>query len=332
MRQKLRIPAEWERHASCWLAFPYLREEWPSNLSEAQESIADLCRTIAGPGDERVSLLVADEAVESQARALIGDIRNIEYVRAAYGDCWVRDTAPLLGRSDDGVLGALCFDFNGWGKKFEMPGDEHVGAWLTERLGARRFECPIVLEGGALETNGQGTFITTESCVLNPNRNPGLTRGAFEKAMSARVSVEHWIWLQAGLAHDHTDGHVDMVARFVSEDAVMCMRPGGDASNEGTLLAVQSELRQSGLNVLDVPAPPPVSAPDGSWLPASYVNFYIANRAVIVPTYGVPEDEDALREISNAFPKREVIGLPGRDLLWGGGAFHCVTQPQPVSP
>lgn len=332
MRQKLRIPAEWEQHASCWLAFPYLREEWSSNLREAQHSIADLCRAIAGPGHEPVAVLVADEAVESQARALIGDISNIEYVRAAYGDCWVRDTAPLLGHADGDGLGALCFDFNGWGKKFEMPGDEHVSAWLTERLGARRFECPIVLEGGALETNGQGTFITTESCALNANRNPALTRGAFEDAMGALVSVERWIWLHAGLAHDHTDGHVDMIARFVSNDSVLCMRPDRHASNERVLMAVQTELRRSGLNVVEVPAPPPVSAPDGSPLPASYANFYIANRAVIVPTYGVPEDEDALREISNAFPKREVIGLPGRDLLWGGGAFHCVTQSQPVSP
>jgi agmatine deiminase len=294
--------------------------------------MAELCRAIAGPGEEPVVLLVADEAVEDQARALVGDARNIEYVRAVYGDCWLRDTAPLLGHADDEGLGALCFDFNGWGGKFEIPGDEQVGSWLTARLGARRFESPIVLEGGALETNGRGTFITTESCVLNANRNPSLTRGAFEEAMGALLPIERWIWLDEGLAHDHTDGHVDMIARFVAEDAVLCMRPDPKAPNEDVLSSVRAALRQRGLHVVEVPAARLVCAPDGSPLPASYANFYIANQAVIVPTYDIPQDEDALRAISNAFPKRELIGLPARHLLWGGGAFHCVTQPQPISP
>ena len=332
MRQKLRIPAEWERHAACWLAFPHLRQEWPANLPEAQRSIAELCRAVAGPGDEPVVLLVANEEVEEQARTLIGDLPNVEYVQKAYGDCWVRDTLPMIGHAAGDGLGALCFDFNGWGGKFEIPGDEELGNWLTARLGARRFECPIVLEGGAVETNGRGTFITTASCALNANRNPGLTRSAFEDALDQQVCVERWIWLDEGLAHDHTDGHVDMIARFVSEDAVLCMRPDRNAPNERVLCAVRTDLQRHGLVVVEVPSPRLVTAPDGSPLPASYANFYIANGAVIVPTYDLPEDGDALREISKAFPGREVIGLAARHLLWGGGAFHCVTQPQPIWP
>ena len=332
MRQRLRVPAEWERHEACWLAFPHLREEWPGNLERAQRTIAELCRVIDEAGGETVRLLVEDEALEETARTLIGDSARVDYLRADYGDCWVRDTAPLFGHTESGVFGALCFEFNGWGRKYEMPFDERVSGWLTNRLGARRFECPVVLEGGALDSNGAGTFLTTASCVLNPNRNPGLTAEGFEQALRAQTSVNRLIWLDRGLEHDHTDGHVDMIARFVEADTVMCMRPDPNAPNATVLESIRSDLRASGLTLVELPAPSAVFAPDGSPLPASYCNFYVANQAVIVPTYDISQDDAALLEIANAFAGREVIGIPARDLLWGGGAFHCVTQPQPLPP
>lgn len=332
MKPKLRVPAEWELHDACWLAFPYLQEEWPANLRDAQRSIAELCRTIAEAGQETVRLLVKDEELEDCARAMVGDSSRIDYVRGDYGDCWVRDTAPLFGHTASGSLGALCFEFNGWGGKYEMPFDAQVSRWLTRRLSAQRFECPVVLEGGALDSNGAGTFLTTESCVLNPNRNPGLTRDAFEGALRAKVEVERLIWLDRGLKHDHTDGHVDMIARFVSPDSVICMRPELDAPNTQVLQSIRSDLRANGLTIVELPAPSAVCAPDGSPLPASYCNFYVANGAVIVPTYDIPEDDDALIELANVFAGRVVIGVSARDLLWGGGALHCVTQPQPRSP
>lgn len=332
METRLRVPAEWERHEACWLAFPHLREEWPASLAAAQRSIAELCRAIAEAGRETVRLLVKDAALEDQARNLIGASDRIEYLRADYGDCWVRDTAPLLGRTASGALGALCFEFNGWGGKYEMPFDAQVSHWLTRHLGARRFECPVVLEGGALDSNGAGTFLTTASCALNPNRNPGLTRDAFEQALGASVFMKRLVWLERGLEHDHTDGHVDMIARFVSADAVACMRPERDAPNAAILESIRSELRASGLEIVELPAPSAVSAPDGAPLPASYCNFYVANEAVIVPTYGIEQDGPALAELARAFPGREVVGVPARDLLWGGGALHCVTQPQPSAP
>ncbi|MGD8605753.1 MAG: agmatine deiminase family protein [Myxococcales bacterium] len=332
MEPRLRVPAEWERHDACWLAFPHLREEWPASLAEAQRSIAELCRAIAEVGGETVRLLVKDEAVEDEARNLIGGSDRVEYVRADYGDCWVRDTAPLLGHDASDALGALCFEFNGWGAKYEMPFDAQVSKWLTHYLGARRFECPVVLEGGALDCNGAGTFLTTASCVLNPNRNPGLTRDAFEEALSAKVVMKRLIWLERGLEHDHTDGHVDMIARFVSADSVVCMRPQRDAPNAAILESIRTELQASGLTVVELPAPCAVSAPDGAPLPASYCNFYVANEAVLVPTYGIEQDETALAALASLFSGRDVVGVPARDLLWGGGALHCVTQPQPMAP
>lgn len=332
MNDRLRLPAEWEPHSACWLAFPYLPEEWPFNLSEAQRSVAALSRAIAEAGNEPVQLLVKNDEIEERARSLIGEIRNVRYVTTDYGDCWVRDTAPMLGHTADGALGGLCFEFNGWGGKYPIPFDDAVSEWLTNRVNARRFECPVVLEGGALEPNGQGTFLTTASCVLNANRNPGLAREAFEEALSALISLERVVWLDRGLEHDHTDGHIDMVARFAAPDTVLCMKSTAGAPNAEVLDSIERTLRASGLTVLELPAPSPIAAPDGTPLPASYCNFYIANEAVIVPTYGIPEDQAALAELGNAFPGRQVIGLPAVDLLWGGGAFHCVTQAQPSTP
>jgi agmatine deiminase len=213
-----------------------------------------------------------------------------------------------------------------------MPSDDRVRGWLADRLAARRFDCELFLEGGALESNGSGTILTTASCALNENRNPGLTRDAFEKALGELVSMERLVWLERGLEHDHTDGHIDMIARFVATNTVASMRSRRGAPNEGVLESIERQLRVSGFEVLSLPAPPEVRAPDGAPLPASYCNFYIANEAVIVPTYQVAEDELAIKELANAFPRRDVIGLPARDLLWGGGVFHCVTQAQPVAP
>jgi agmatine deiminase len=332
VKERLRIPAEWERHDCCWLAFPYLHVEWPSNLDAAQRTIAALCRTVADEGNEPVRLLVKDREVEARARNLIGASTKIEYVAADYGDCWVRDTLPLLGHTASGALGALRFRFNGWGRKFDDALDVGVGRWLTDHLGAERFEHHLVLEGGALEFDGRGTFITTESCALNHNRNPTLGRADVENVLSSLAIFERLIWLERGLNHDHTDGHVDMIARFVAPGTVMCSRAGPNDPNVDVTSAIEAVLRETGLTVRTMPSPGAVFAPDGALLPASYCNFYIANEAVILPLFGVLTDGEAHDRIADAFPSRTVVGLPARDLLWGGGAFHCVTQPQPTAP
>lgn len=332
MREPLRIPAEWEGHDACWLAFPYLADEWPDSLEPAQRAVSRLCQAIAGPGEERVRLLVKNDAIEEVARRLIGKHQNVQYVRADYGDCWVRDTAPLFGRCADGTLGSLRFSFNGWGSKYDIPYDRDVGRWLEDRVGAVSFASSLTLEGGALETDGRGTFLTTASCVLNDNRNPGLTKEGFERALDALALTTRVIWLDQGLAHDHTDGHVDMIARFAPGGGVLCMRPDPAAPNAQVLDAIVREIHHGGFSTLELPAAPSVHAEDGAPLPASYCNFYVANRAVIVPIYEAPSDARALAVLREAFPGREAIGLPARDLLSGGGAFHCVTQPEPASP
>ena len=332
MTGRLRIPAEWERHAACWLGFPYLAAEWPGTLDAAQAAIEELCRAIAGPGDEPVRLLVKDEAVESVAQARLGDVSNVELVRFDYGDSWLRDTAPLFGRDEAGVLGGLCFDFNGWGGKYAMPFDDTLAVRLARRVGARAVPCPVTLEGGSLELDGEGTALTTASCVLNGNRNPGLTREAFEALLKERTTVERVVWLDRGLHHDHTDGHIDMVARFCGPGRVACMVPDESTANPAVLERIAEELVSAGYELVELPGPPILHDRDDAPLPASYCNFYVANAAVIVPTYEVPQDSIALARLADAFPGREVVGLSAYDLLCGGGAFHCVTQPQPADP
>lgn len=238
---------------------------------------------------------------------------------------------PRLDVSKTGVSQAFGFGSTDGGGKFDIPFDDSIGEALTNSIGAEDLACDLVLEGGALEFNGAGTIITTESCVLHRNRNVGLTQDAFENALRRVVSVDRVLWLRRGLAHDHTDGHVDMVARFVDADTVLCMGSDPGAPNAEVFDEIRETLSNHELRVLELPAPPSIAAVDGTPLPSTYCNFYIANRAVIVPTYDSPSDQQAIDVLASVFPDRMQVGLPARDLLCGGGAFHCTTQPLPAA-
>ncbi|MGB5811496.1 MAG: agmatine deiminase family protein [Polyangiales bacterium] len=332
MRGRLRIPAEWERHACVWLAFPHVGAEWPSGLTGPQRSIAELARTIAEVGAEPVRLLVTDGAHEDRARRWVGEVDGVEYVTAQYGDCWTRDTLPLFGVTDEGELGAARFQFNGWGGKFPIPGDDTVGRDVAMRADAVDRPIAMCLEGGALDFNGDGICLTTRSCLLNSNRNPGLTERQAAEALRTTFEADSIIWLTRGLEHDHTDGHVDNVARFINADTVAVTEAPPGGPNLETLQRVMRELEDAGLRVFPLPSPGRILADDGSPLPATYCNFYVANDAVIFPSYGVAQDEEAAARLRDAFPNRTVVGLSAKGLLSGGGAIHCVTQPQPWLP
>ncbi len=328
----LRIPGEWEPHEACWLAFPYLEDEWGDELERAQLSIATLAQTLASEAGERVRLLVRNDAVATRARALIGPLDSLELVAAPYADSWTRDTGPIFGLTTDGRLGAAGFTFNGWGHKYHLPEDSEVALQIARHTEAELIESELVLEGGAVEFDGTGICLTTESCLLNPNRNPDRQRSDIESAIRSSIQVRQFIWLRRGLLHDHTDGHIDMVARFIAPGRVVCMTPAPDDPNADILTEIIQALRASAsLEVELIPSPGAVTTKKGDPLPATYCNFYIGNRAVIVPTYGVDADERALNRLRELFPDRRVIGLDGTALLSEGGAFHCVTQPQPAS-
>ena len=335
----LRYPAEWEAHDACWLAWPSDAEQWLEDLEPARKSFVGLCRAIAqGPGSERLEILVQDEAGEAEAKARLADL-PVRFHRIPYGDIWLRDTAPIFIHSAQGHTISSRFRFNGWGGKYVLPGDDQVAERVAKSAGLPEQSHAWVLEGGSLDSDGEGTLLTTRQCLLNPNRNPGLSQAALEVRLSESLGARKVIWLGDGLLNDHTDGHVDNVARFIAPGVVVCMTGSGDDDpNRAILDALAAELSAATdakgrrLEVIRIPSPGRVVADDGRLIPASYVNFYIGNGSVVVPTYGTPFDAAAVDELGKLFPGRRTIGVEAKAVLSnGGGAFHCITQQQPRS-
>jgi agmatine deiminase len=329
----LRWPAEWEPHDAVWTAWPYLAGEWADGLDAPRASLAQMIVAIGDGGrGERVELLVRNERHEAEARARIGAAaKHVRCHRADYGDVWLRDTAPIFlagGR-------AARFRFDGWAGKYVMPGDTGVAAAVVAMAGARATAHDFVLEGGAIDGDGHGTIVTTRQCLLDGVRNPGLDEPAYEARLRDALGAERVVWLDRGLRNDHTDGHVDTLARFVAPGIVACMSAAPGDPNRDALDAIRAALAAARdapgrrLEVVTVPSPGEVVDARGELLPASYMNFYIANTTVVVPTYDVPADDAAVAAITAMFPTRRVIGVPGRSVVVGGGAFHCCTQQQP---
>lgn len=333
-RPRWRQPAEWEPHAACWLAWPSHAELWKSNLGPAQAELTALARAI-GDG-ERLEVLVLDAAGEASARAALDGL-EVRFHRIPFGDIWLRDIGPIFVADGDGELAAASFVFNGWGGKYHLPGDTEVAAEVGRAAAVPLHEHPFVLEGGAIEVDGLGTALTTRECLLNPNRNPGWSAEDWRRPLRQALGIEHLVWLERGLANDHTDGHIDTLARFVAPGVVVAMtaRDPGDPNREALDeiardLAASHDVRGRRLEVVTVPSPGEVRDADGVLMPASYLNFYIANRTVAVPTYGSPHDEAAVAALAACFPGRRTVGLSAKAILAGGGAFHCISQQQPT--
>jgi agmatine deiminase len=332
----LTVPSEWSLHAAMWVGFPSHAELWQEDLDAAQHEVAELARALAGPGEERVRLMVCGEDAMQTARRLLGDTPGVELVRGSFGDVWLRDTGPIFARSGDTIVGQ-AFRFNGWGGKYVLDDDDIVAEQIASASGMRHVENDFVLEGGALDHDGFGTVLTTRHCLLNPNRNPGWTEAAAESALAAALGCQRTLWLGDGLANDHTDGHVDNLARFVAPGVVACpVAVGRDDPNAEVYaetarsLSAMQDSRGVALQVARIPSPGRIEGDDGKVVPASHMNFLIANGAVIMPTYEDRASGMALDALADLFPERKVIGLSSRALLTGGGSFHCITQQEPA--
>ncbi|HYB99154.1 MAG TPA: agmatine deiminase family protein [Candidatus Limnocylindrales bacterium] len=336
------MPAEWEPHRAVWTAWPSHRELWLEDLPAAQREVADLCRAIAALDDdgkaagEMIELLVLDDAGEREAAAALSGL-PVRFHQVPFGDIWLRDTAPLFVRGANGEVAAACFRFNGWGEKYMFPEDLGVARAVRAAAGVHSFEVPMIFEGGAIEVDGEGTALTTRQCLLHGNRNPSLSAAEIAHHLCDALGVQRLLWLGDGLVNDHTDGHIDTLVRFVAPGRVVCMEARDeDDPNAPALARILQDLTtmhdaaQRPLEIVRIPSPGLLRDGDGRVMPASYVNFYIGNAAVIVPVYGSRHDDEAVEGIAACFPDRRTVAVPARAVLSGGGAFHCITQQEPA--
>jgi agmatine deiminase len=333
--QDIIVPAEWAPQKAIWTAWPADAHQWNGDLETPRRDVAALVCALAD--ENRVRVLANGREAEASARASLGSVAEI--IPARYGDIWLRDTGPIFAHSPEGPI-ALRFKTNGWGGKFNLPDDATVGDEVAKLAGVsvRRFD--VVLEGGAVEHDGEGTVLTTRQTLLNPNRN-GWTKDQAEAALRETMGAKKIIWIDEGLKNDHTDGHIDNLVRFAAPGRVVCQSPGGaDDPNAETLNVIAETLEQATdargrkLKVVRIPGVGLYRDALGEIAPASHLNFVIANGVVVVPVYGTPTQNLALEVLRGVFPGRKIVGVRSRGLLGsvdaGGGSFHCITQQEPA--
>lgn len=336
-RSKFVQPAEWQPHRAVWLAWPSHADLWGDKLEAARREFTELCEAIYAKGKgEQLEILLPDVAQEKAAKAALRAF-SPRFHRIPFGDIWLRDTAPVFLTTPEGAVASVRFGFNGWGNKYNLEHDDKVAERVAQAAGLPEYSFEGILEGGSIEVDGEGTALTTRQCLLNQNRNPEL--GTFEISMWLReaLGIERLIWIDEGLLNDHTDGHIDTIARFVAPGVVVCMEPSGDHDPNARVLEdiarqlnAAKDAKGRKLKVVRVPSPGKVLNSSGEVMAASYVNFYIGNKTVVVPTYGTVNDDEAVRRIGELFPGRQTVGVSARAILEGGGAFHCITQQEPL--
>lgn len=314
-------PAEWAPQQALFTAFPSDATLWLDDLAPARAEVAAMVRTLSA--SVPVHLLASGDEAVTAATTLLGDAASIHAI--AFGDIWLRDTGPVFTAPD----AAVRFRFNGWGGKYSLANDDRVGAEIAGLMAASVTQIDCVMEGGALEFDGQGLVLTTEQCLLNPNRNAGWSRETAERVLHHAFGARRVVWLGEGLLNDHTDGHVDNLARFVAPGTVaLPLATAADDPNRAVFDDARQRLRASGLAVVDIPSVGRFVV-DDEVVPASYMNWIIANGQVVVPLYGAANDKAALAAVKRCFPRHKVTGLPANHILTGGGSFHCITQQVP---
>ena len=334
-----RMPAEWEPHAATWLSWPHKEASWPGKLERIPPIWVEMVRQLVA--GEIVNVLVNDAAPAASVRALLQQagvpLARVQLHEVPTDDAWMRDHGPTF-ITRGGAFALVDWIYNAWGGKYPpWENDDRVPQVLADRLAAPRFAPGLVLEGGSIDVDGAGTLLTTEQCLLNPNRNPGRSRAEIEQALCDYLDVRQVLWLGDGILGDDTDGHVDDITRFVAPATVVTVveedpaDPNYEPLQENLKrLGEMRDAAQRPLKVRTLPMPTPVEY-EGQRLPASYANFYIGNAVVLVPIFDCPNDARALAVLRELFPTRQVVGITATDMVWGLGAFHCVTQQQPAT-
>jgi agmatine deiminase len=336
-----RLPAEWEPHAATWLAWPCRPATWLGDFAAIPAAYARVARQIAAFEPVRI---VGTGAVLAEARRHLADVAAVTFVDVPTNDSWIRDTGPVFvrrpqtaaGRPAGSEIAAVTWGWNAWGGKYPpWDADARVAATIAEHLGLRAFAPGIVLEGGAIETDGAGTLLANERCVVDPKRNRDLDRDGMERVLRENLGVERVLWVGGELAGDDTDGHIDQLARFVAPGCVVAARQPDRLDPNHAPLAANLELLRSlrdaagrRLEVIPIDIPPRFSF-EGVQLPASHLNFYVGNGFVGVPVFGAATDEAALGTLERCFPGRRAVPIDCREIVRGRGGLHCITRDEP---
>ncbi|HXH00427.1 MAG TPA: agmatine deiminase family protein [Sphingomicrobium sp.] len=316
---------EWAPHEAVWIGLPSHADLWEDDLGPAQAEVADFARAVYADGaGEKIWLVAADEVAAVEARRLAP---FAQIIVEPFGDVWLRDTGAIICGTG-AVRRAQGFGFNGWGGKYELEGDGSIGERLSRAASLPFAKADWVLEGGAIDGDGTGLFLTTEQCLLNPNRNPGFGKEQVEQRLKRDLGATRIVWLGEGLKNDHTDGHVDNLARFVAPGRVAVPEAVEADPNSDAYADAAEALLDAEIEVVAIPSPGSVVR-DGELVPASYMNFYIGSAVVVVPQYGVSNDAAAVEALADIFPDRRVVGLRADHVLTGGGSFHCLSQQVP---
>ena len=323
-----RMPAEWAPHESVWIGFPSSTDAWGEPLHRAQLQIAAFANAVHASGDgEAVHVIAGSAEAAKVAKDLVDSGVHVE--QRLIGDIWLRDTGCIIVKDGDQRI-ARHFGFNGWGDRFDYPGDKSIGYDLAIAAGFDVTKADWILEGGSIDVDGDGLAATTVDCLLNPNRNPSLDKEAIESRLRNDLGIERLLWLGDGLANDHTDGHIDNLARFVGANHILIPQgAGSDDPNEAVFADARKRAEAFGCQVSLMPSVGRFLQ-DGEAVPASYMNFYIGNAAIVVPIYGVHNDDSAIAVLASLFPDRKVVGVMADAVLTGGGSFHCSSQQVPT--
>lgn len=335
------MPAEWERHEATWISWPHAGgQSFPDSYDRVVPTLVRMAAVIAESEILRINISSAEQ--ENEVRGLLSKaapMERVEFLHNPTNEPWCRDHGPIfVKRAGAPTLAVNDFGYNAWGGKYPpYDDDDVVPAKIARHYGLPLFEPGFILEGGSVDPNGAGTLLTTESCLLNPNRNPSMSRERIEQGLRDYLGVEKILWLGDGIEGDDTDGHVDDITRFVSRDTVVTVvEPHAGDPNHVPLRENLERLRGMSLadgtrlNVLEMPMPPRIDR-EGLRLPASHANFYIANESVLMPAFGGDSDAAAADLLAGLFPDRMIRPIDCRELIWGLGAFHCLTQQQPAA-
>ena len=329
-----RMPAEWSSHSACFVSWPCKERTWHGHFTQSKAAYAEVIRAIGR--FERVIVLTAS-STSSEARRTFA--KDADFLDVELDDSWVRDNGPIFVKDEAGHVAIVRFRFNAWGGKFPpFDKDEMVPVEISKHLRMRRYDAPMILEGGSISVDGDGTLLTTEQCLLNKNRNPEMTRDQIERRLSEYLGIRKVIWLSKGVEEDLTDGHVDGVATFAGPHLVVASHTK-DRSNPNfsnleenmARLETATDARGKSIEIVRIVQPYPRDVDSFSITPC-YANHYIANEGVVLPIYGIPEDKVAIETLKGAYPGRIIVGADCRYIEIGGGAVHCITQQLPAGP